>query len=138
MTTPALRLTDVSHAYGSRRVLARVSLTIDKGCLTCLTGPSGCGKTTLLRIVAGLERPAGGEIRIDGVDASGIPTHKRQIGFVFQSELALFHHLNVRDNIRFPFTRGRRHPPNGDAETAVNKILERLGLVQHAANRISA
>jgi ABC-type Fe3+/spermidine/putrescine transport system ATPase subunit len=134
---PALTLTDVSHSYGSRSVLVGVSLTVEVGCLTCLTGPSGCGKTTLLKIVAGLEHPRGGEIRINGQEASKIPTNERDIGFVFQSESALFHHLNVRDNVRFPFTHGRKHAVNNDPEAAVNKILDRTGLTQHANHRIA-
>jgi ABC-type Fe3+/spermidine/putrescine transport system ATPase subunit len=127
----ALELKDVTHSYGSRQTLAGVDLQIEKGQMFCLTGPSGCGKTTLLKIVAGLEKPTGGCVRINGNDASRLTTRERGIGFVFQSELALFFHLNVRQNIEFPFTHGHRKAPNGDAETAVNRIIEKTGLMAH-------
>jgi ABC-type sulfate/molybdate transport systems ATPase subunit len=94
----------------------------------CLTGPSGCGKTTLLKIIAGIVRPTHGQVRIKGEDASHIPTCDRQIGFVFQSETALFPHLNVRDNISFSFDHGRRSAPDDNPEDAVEDILQKTGL----------
>jgi ABC-type Fe3+/spermidine/putrescine transport system ATPase subunit len=127
----ALELKDVSHAYGSRQTLAGVYLEVEKGQMFCLTGRSGCGKTTLLKIIAGLEKPTGGRVRINGEDASKLTTRERDIGFVFQSELALFFHLNVRQNIEFPFKYGHRKAPNGDVEAAVNRMIEKTGLQAH-------
>jgi spermidine/putrescine transport system ATP-binding protein len=80
--------------------LAEVSLSIREGEFFSLLGPSGCGKTTLLRILAGLDLPDEGIVKIGGVDASKIPAHRRPVNTVFQS-YALFPHLSVRDNVAF-------------------------------------
>jgi sulfate transport system ATP-binding protein len=63
-------------------------------------GPSGCGKTTLLRIIAGLESADGGQVLLDGEDASDTHVRERQVGFVFQ-HYALFRHMTVFDNVAF-------------------------------------
>jgi len=88
----------LSKRYGSRTVLALEDLGLDSGEFFVLVGPSGSGKTTLLRILAGLVRPDGGEVLLDGKDARGLKPHERGIGFVFQG-LALWPHLSVRGNI---------------------------------------
>ena len=82
------------------RALNNVHLRIPPRQLTTLLGPSGCGKTTLLRMVAGLERPTSGRIRIGGVDVTDMDAAQRPISMVFQS-YALFPHLNVLDNVRY-------------------------------------
>ena len=80
-------------ADGPVHALSEIDLEINKGDFISLIGPSGCGKTTVLRLIAGLERPSSGVIKIDGVKVSEkgvilIPPHQRQVGFVFQ-DLAL-------------------------------------------------
>src|SRR3546814_15521596 len=92
-----LALEGISKQFGSFTAVDDVSLAVPHGTFVCLLGPSGCGKTTLLRMIAGLEDPSAGQIRLDGADMTGLPTHKRDFGMVFQS-LALFPHLNVSDN----------------------------------------
>lgn len=77
-----------------------VSFGVDKGHLAALLGPSGSGKTTILRMIAGLDRPDSGDIVIDGVRVNDIPGSKRGIGFVFQN-YALFRYMTVADNIAF-------------------------------------
>jgi len=82
-----------------------VSLAVARGEAVVILGPSGCGKTTLLRLVAGLEVPDEGEIRLEGrtVARAGrnvVPPHGRRLGFVFQ-DLALWPHLTVRNNLQF-------------------------------------
>lgn len=86
--------------FGAVEALAEVSVTIRKGEFFSLLGPSGCGKTTLLRIIAGLDIPDSGALKIGGISAEDIPAHKRPVNTVFQS-YALFPHLNVRDNVAF-------------------------------------
>src|SRR5690554_810598 len=98
---PGLQLQDVTKRFGSVTAVDGVNLSVPHGTFVCLLGPSGCGKTTLLRLIAGLEEPTAGAIVLDGKDMTGVPTHQRDFGMVFQS-LALFPHLNVGENIAYP------------------------------------
>jgi iron(III) transport system ATP-binding protein len=109
-----LSLRDVSRRFGSVVALDAFSLDIAEGSRTAVVGPSGSGKTTLLRLIAGFDRPDGGQIVFDGtVIADGreaMPAHRRRIGFVAQDG-ALFPHLTVGENIGFGLPRsapGRR------------------------------
>ncbi len=95
------------HAYGGRRVVEDVALTLGPGEVHCLVGPSGCGKTTILRLIAGLEPLQGGRVMIDGEVVAepgyGLPPESRRVGFMFQ-DFALFPHLRVIDNVAFGLT----------------------------------
>jgi iron(III) transport system ATP-binding protein len=90
-----------------------VSFTIDEGDVYTLLGPSGCGKTTILRCVAGLEKPEGGEIKLAGrvlfssATHREVPTYKRDIGMLFQS-YAIWPHLTIFENIAFPLMYGNK------------------------------
>jgi putative spermidine/putrescine transport system ATP-binding protein len=95
-----LGLEKITKRFGTLTAVDEVSLQVPHGTFVCMLGPSGCGKTTLLRMIAGLEEPSGGRILLDGEDITGVPTHKRDFGMVFQS-LALFPHLSVADNIAY-------------------------------------
>jgi putative spermidine/putrescine transport system ATP-binding protein len=102
-----LELRGISKLFGTFRAVDDVSLAVPDGRFVCLLGPSGCGKTTLLRMIAGLEEPSSGQILLAGEDLTRVPTHRRDLGMVFQS-LALFPHLSVGDNIAYPLRlRGR-------------------------------
>ena len=96
----AVDLRNVTLAYGNFVAVKDVSLSIRKGEFVTLLGPSGCGKTTILRSIAGLVQPTGGEIDVAGRRIDNIPIHKRNIGLVFQN-YALFPHKSVFDNIAF-------------------------------------
>ncbi len=96
----AVDLRNVTLAYGSFVAVKDVSLSIRKGEFVTLLGPSGCGKTTILRSIAGLVQPTGGEISVAGRRIDNIPIHKRNIGLVFQN-YALFPHKTIFDNIAF-------------------------------------
>lgn len=105
MTSPFVRLAGVTKRYGGHGGIDDVSLEVSSGESVVLIGPSGSGKTTLLRLVAGLERPDGGEIWLDGrkVAEPGknlVPANQRRVGFVFQ-DLALWPHLTVLGNVEF-------------------------------------
>ena len=119
-------LIEVSKTFGSTKALDGVSLRVASGELVALLGPSGCGKTTLLRSVAGLERPTGGQITIDGRDVTDVPTRERPIGMVFQS-YALFPNLTVRKNVAFPLEVRQR--PAREVRARVDELLDlvRLG-----------
>ncbi|MBV6271489.1 ABC transporter ATP-binding protein [Alcaligenaceae bacterium CGII-47] len=97
-------ITHLSKHYNAIPVLDHIELTIEHGCVLALLGPSGCGKTTLLRLIAGFERPDTGTIALDqrivATGLTSLPPEKRGIGYVPQ-EGALFPHLNVEDNIRY-------------------------------------
>jgi putative spermidine/putrescine transport system ATP-binding protein len=96
-----LALNNVTKEFGTFTAVNNVALTVPHGTFVCMLGPSGCGKTTLLRMIAGLELPSAGTISLDGEDITQVPTHKRNLGMVFQS-LALFPHLTVGENIAYP------------------------------------
>jgi ABC-type Fe3+/spermidine/putrescine transport system ATPase subunit len=95
-----LEIDAVSKKFGAHAALRGVSLQVPPGAFFALLGPSGCGKTTLLRLLAGLETPDQGRIRLDGERIDATPAHRRPINTVFQS-YALFPHLNVAENVAF-------------------------------------
>jgi putrescine transport system ATP-binding protein len=101
---PLLRLDGVCKSYGAETAVDRLDLSVDEGESLVLLGPSGCGKSTLLRMIAGLETPDAGSIRLDGRDITALPPHRRPVNMMFQS-YALFPHLTVRDNIAFGLRR---------------------------------
>src|SRR5262249_10269506 len=90
----------VGKRYGDVVAVRDVSLAMPAGTLTTLLGPSGCGKTTMLRLIAGLELPASGTVRIGGRDVSRVPASERDVSMVFQS-YALFPHMSVLGNVRY-------------------------------------
>ena len=96
----ALTLEGVSKAFGSITAVRSIDLEIPSGQFCAILGPSGCGKTTLLRMIAGFERPTGGKIILEGRDVSTVPPQHRGIGMVFQN-YALFPHMSVFDNVAF-------------------------------------
>ncbi len=96
----AIVLEGVRKAFGPIAAVDGVDLTIESGAFFSLLGPSGCGKTTLLRLIAGFERPDAGRILIGGVDVANAPPWERPVNTVFQS-YALFPHLSVFENVAF-------------------------------------
>jgi iron(III) transport system ATP-binding protein len=121
-----LQVIGASKGFGPLDVLRGVDLSVPAGSFTAILGASGSGKTTLLRIVAGFERPDGGEIRLGGrvVDDSAhqfVACEKRQIGYVPQ-EGALFPHLNVGRNVAFGLVRDEHR------RERVHELLELVGL----------
>ncbi len=130
----ALTLEGVTKRFGSLVAVDDVSLTVLKGTFVCLLGPSGCGKTTLLRLIAGLEAPSAGRILLAGAEVTGLPTHKRDFGMVFQS-LALFPHLSVRDNIAYPLR--IRGAAKAEWESRVGELLDLVHLQDHGERPVS-
>ena len=107
-----VRFEDLSKTYPGRgggdpvEVIRKLNLTINNGEFLVLVGPSGCGKSTLLRLLAGLENPTSGEIRIGSRPISDVPPARRDVAMVFQS-YALYPHLSVRDNLSFGLRRSK-------------------------------
>jgi iron(III) transport system ATP-binding protein len=111
MSCSMIRLAGVSKRFGSVVAVDQASLCVDRGEVVALLGPSGCGKTTLLRLVAGFERPDAGTVETAGRIVAGagtwVPPERRRIGMVFQ-DYALFPHLTVSENVGFGLPRRLR------------------------------
>ena len=120
--TGALAVEGLTKAFAGVTVLDGVGLAVPAGRVVALLGPSGCGKTTLLRCIAGLERPDAGEVRLDGrpLCAPGgfVPPERRRIGMVFQDG-ALFPHLSVAANVGYGLPRAERHSGRVEAALAL-------------------
>jgi ABC-type sugar transport system ATPase subunit len=126
-----IELKAVSKTYGRVRALDRINLTIPEGEFLVLLGPSGCGKTTLLRCIAGLERPDEGDIFIDGKPVFSasrgitVPAGRRNLGMVFQS-YALWPHMTVRDNLGFGLRLQKMS--RKEIEERIHSVLRNLGM----------
>ncbi|ARS90885.1 ABC transporter ATP-binding protein [Natrarchaeobaculum aegyptiacum] len=125
-----LELDDVRKRYGGQEVITDLSLEVRDGEILTLLGPSGCGKTTTLRLIAGLEKPSAGQIRLEDVDVAGngrfVPPEERGVGVVFQ-EFALFPHLTARENVAF----GLSEWAADERDARVSHLLELVGLESH-------
>ena len=128
-----VNIQNVTKAFGDNVVLREFNATFRDGEFITLLGPSGCGKTTMLRIIAGFEKPTRGEVYIDGTLVSGgktfVPPEKRGIGMVFQS-YAVWPHMNVFDNVAYPLT--IRHVSKAEIKTSVERVLGIVHLTQYA------
>jgi iron(III) transport system ATP-binding protein len=100
MRAASIELLGVGKHYGEVLAVDDVSFGVAACSLVTLLGPSGCGKTTILRLIAGLESPSKGSIRIGAVDVTGIPASERDVSMVFQS-YALFPHMTVLENVGY-------------------------------------
>jgi iron(III) transport system ATP-binding protein len=111
MDCSMVRLDDVGKRFGGVVAVDGASLCVDRGEVVALLGPSGCGKTTLLRLIAGFERPDEGTVNVAGMPVAGastwVPPERRRVGMVFQ-EYALFPHLTVAENVGFGLRRAAR------------------------------
>jgi iron(III) transport system ATP-binding protein len=128
-----LRVEGVSKRYGAVAALDSVVLDVQPGTRTAIVGPSGSGKTTLLRLIAGFELPDSGRVLLDGSvlaeGESGVPAHRRGIGFVAQDG-ALFPHLTVAGNIGFGLDRGVE-----DRERRIAALMDSVELDTGMAHR---
>lgn len=130
----ALEVKNLTKSFNKKAIVEGISFDVAKGQLMALLGPSGCGKTTTLRMIAGLEVPEDGEIRIEGMLASRgrrimIPQKQRYIGMVFQ-DIALWPHMTVYENIEFGlkalgFSRAER-------KKRIEGVLDKVNMRKHA------
>jgi putative spermidine/putrescine transport system ATP-binding protein len=126
-----IEIEGLEKRFGSVTAVQDFNLEVAQGELIALLGPSGCGKSTTLRMIAGLDMPDGGHIRLDGQDVTSVPPHRRRAGMVFQ-EYALFPNMTVAENIQFgpmiagvqPAERARRVAELAEL-TALQETLER-------------
>ena len=127
-----LEFRDICKSFGPIVAADHVSLGLRRGEIFSLLGPSGCGKTTLLRLVAGFERPASGRVLLGGEDITDLPPNERQVNTVFQN-YALFPHLSVRENIAYGLKIARWSRRRIDDE--VDRMLTMIQLRDHADKR---
>jgi len=131
---PCIELEHVSKRFGDQPVLRDIHLTINHGEFLTFLGPSGCGKTTVLRLLAGFERPSTGRLRIGGTDVTDLPPHRRAVNTVFQN-YALFPHMTVFDNVAFGLR--MRRTPARVIEDEVFSALRMVKMETHHARRPS-
>ncbi len=129
-----LELDEVARAYGTETAVEDLSLAVRDGELLTLLGPSGCGKTTTLRLIAGLEQPTAGEVRIAGDPVATpdqfVSPERRDVGLVFQ-DYALFPHLTVAENVAF----GLQDRSARETDQRVEELLELVRLTDHSEKR---
>ncbi len=124
MTTPFLSIRQVRKTFGAVVAVHDVTIDIPKGEFLTFLGPSGSGKSTTLYAIAGFQDPTAGDVLLEGKSLLSVPSHKRNIGMVFQ-RYTLFPHLSVAENIAFPLRVRRR--PDGEVK---RKVAEMLALVR--------
>jgi len=132
-TDADLECVQLVKRFGDFTAVDDVSFTIAEGSFFSILGPSGCGKTTLLRMIAGFQRPDGGDIRIKGKSIVALPPNRRPVNMVFQ-HLALFPMMTVEQNIAYGLK--RRKMSKAEIARKVAAVLERVGLPELAGKRI--
>jgi iron(III) transport system ATP-binding protein len=129
-----IKIENIGKKFGKTEALRNISLDIPGGQFVSLLGPSGCGKTTLLRIIAGFEKPSAGQICFDGAVVSGagenLPPEKRNFSMVFQS-FALWPHLTVREHLLFPLRHHRfvEDSVRRNPRSRIEETLDIMGLL---------
>jgi len=129
---PFVRIEGITRTFGEVYAVDDVSLSIYKGEFFSLLGGSGCGKTTLLRLLAGLERPSSGRIFIDGVDMTEVPPYERPVNMMFQS-YALFPHMTVVQNVAFGLK--QEGLPRAEIRARVAEMLELVQMGSFAGRK---
>jgi putrescine transport system ATP-binding protein len=130
---PLVEIRKVTKTFDGHYAVDDVSLSIYRGEFFSLLGASGCGKTTLLRMLAGFERPDAGRLLIGGQDVTDLPPYKRPVNMMFQS-YALFPHLSVADNVAFGL-RQERGVGRAEIKRRVAEILALVRLGDYARRK---
>jgi len=123
-----IHLKNVSKHFGSLKALNDITFTIPKSSVTVLLGPSGCGKTTMMRIIAGLEEPTSGQVFFDDLEATNVPTRRRNIGMVFQYPV-IYKGTSVRRNLELPLLSEKLS--KDEITKRVDEVAELLGITEH-------
>jgi putrescine transport system ATP-binding protein len=129
---PYIQFQNVSKKFGNFTAINDLTLDIFNNEFFSLLGPSGCGKTTLLRMLAGFEKPTNGRILLEGEDISNIPPHLRPINMMFQS-YALFPHMTVEKNIAFGLKQDKL--PSNKINQRVDEMLELVELTEFSKRK---
>ncbi len=120
-----VEMRQINKTFDGFQASRNVSFGVEKGHLAALLGPSGSGKTTILRMIAGLDRPDSGDILLNGVRVNDLPGSQRGIGFVFQN-YALFRYMTVVENIAFGLKVQKRSKP--EIKERVEELLELISM----------
>lgn len=132
-----LQLRAINKRFGERQVLHQLDLDVANGECVALLGASGCGKSTALRLIAGLDHPDQGSIRINGAEMVDLPAERRRVGMVFQS-YALFPHLNVWDNLELGLRmRGGSAATRDERIRGVLEVLQLSGQARQRPSQLS-
>ncbi len=127
-----LEFQDVSKSFGTVQAVTGASIAVGRGEFFSLLGPSGCGKTTMLRLVAGFERPDSGRILLDGEDITDLPPNRRKVNTIFQS-YALFPHMTVRENIAFGLRVAKK--PKSEIDSEVDRMLHLIRMTDRSQQK---
>jgi multiple sugar transport system ATP-binding protein len=132
-----VQLSGVSKSFGKTLAVSDVDLTIADGEFLVLLGPTGAGKTTVLRLIAGLETPDRGDIRIDGRLVTQETPAQRDVAMVFQ-QYSLYPHMTVRENLAFPLRSPILRTPADQIRRKVQQVAETLRIANKLDNKATA
>lgn len=130
-------LKNIRKSFGPLVAVNNVSLEVGHGEFVVLLGPTGAGKTTILRLVAGLEKPDKGEITINNTNVVNLPPAERNVAMVFQ-QYSLYPHLSVRENLEFPLKSPYVKMPASQRATTVEQVAETLHISHKLDNKATA
>lgn len=130
-------LSNLSKSFGTTQALKDVTMTIPTGAFVVLLGPTGAGKTTTLRLIAGLDKPDAGDVRIGGTSVLHDTPAQRDVAMVFQ-QYSLYPHLTVRENLAFPLRSPMIAMPEGDIAKRVAEVADVLRIPHKLDNKATA
>ncbi|MEL7133866.1 MAG: ABC transporter ATP-binding protein, partial [Pseudomonadota bacterium] len=129
-----VQLSGVFKSFKATQAVIDMDLNIPDGAFVVLLGPTGAGKTTTLRLIAGLEKPDAGDIRIGGTPVNGLTPAQRDVAMVFQ-QYSLYPHMSVRDNLAFPLRSPILKTPEDEISRKVKEVAEVLHIPHKLDNK---
>ena len=135
-----LEISQVAIVHDGRPIIPSISFQVAEASTCALLGPSGSGKSSLLRVIAGIDRPASGRVFLDDADITDLPTHRRRIGLVFQDN-QLFPHLSVGNNVAYGLRHNwsstfRRSWPKSKVQDRVMEMLTLVGMADRSRDQV--
>lgn len=135
-----LEISQVAIVHDGRPIIPSISFQVAEASTCALLGPSGSGKSSLLRVIAGIDRPASGRVILDDADITDLPTHRRRIGLVFQDN-QLFPHLSVGNNVAYGLRHNwsstfRRSWPKSKVQDRVMEMLTLVGMADRSRDPV--